>query len=129
MCLRTSRLGLTSSPHFGNHMNLPNLPKQYKRKEAKIDGLVLDWFLNNYPNDVAIEVKIKGNKVLPHQELALKEVQEGHFKYKIPDLGRRNPFDGIVLKNAEAFVVTCDGNSCEAVGSTTFKFKLNKKTA
>jgi hypothetical protein len=111
-------------------VELPKLPKQYKRTEAKIDGLVLDWFFKNYNGDVAIEVKIKGNKVLPHQAIALDQVQKGKFKYKIPDMGRKNPFDGFVLKHAEGFVVTCDGLECEAVNpAKSFKFSLNKKHA
>ncbi len=104
---------------------LPELPKQYKRKEAKIDGLVLEWFLDNYPDDVAIEVKLKGNKLLPHQELALNQVKIGKFSYKIPDMGRKNPFDGIVLKKAKAFVVVCDGMTCIATsGDENFTIKL-----
>lgn len=97
-------------------MQLPNLPKKYNRQESKIDDLVFEWFLNNYPDDVAIEVKIKGGKIKPHQDLALNEVHNGKFKYKIPDMGRRNPFDGIVLKKAKAFVVVCDGRKCIATG-------------
>lgn len=103
---------------------LPTLPKKYKRREAKIDSLVLHWFEENYPKSVAIEVKIKGKKVLPHQEVALGKVQSGKFSHKLADMGRRNPFDGFVLKNADAFVVTCDGMDCTAVGPTTFKIKL-----
>lgn len=108
-------------------IDLPNLPKQYKRKEAKIDSKVLDWFFYNYPDDVAIEVKIKGNKTLEHQDVALNQVQSGAFKFKIPDMGRRNPFDGVVLKKAKGFVVTCDGNKCVAYridGQETFDFSL-----
>ena len=63
-------------------MELPDLPKKYKRKEAKIDNIVIDWFRDNYPHSCAIEVKIKGNKILPHQELALKEVARGKFSHK-----------------------------------------------
>ena len=94
---------------------LPDLPKQYKRKEAKIDSKVIKWFEDNYPYSVALEIKIKNGKLKPHQEIALKQVQDNTFSYKIPDMGRRNPFDGFVLKNADAFVVTCDSNACEAV--------------
>jgi hypothetical protein len=97
-------------------MKLPELTKQYKRTESKIDGKVIDWFYNNYPETVAIEVKMKGGKIKPHQELALNEVNSGRFKYKIPDMGRRNPFDGIVLKNVKAFIVVCDGHDCIATG-------------
>jgi hypothetical protein len=108
-----------------NNMNLPELPKKYKRREANIDGKVLDWFLENYDGDVAIEVKIKGNYALEHQEIALSQVNNGKFKFKIPDMGRRNPFDGIVLKKAEGFLVTCDGKNCIAVSDKkTFSFKI-----
>lgn len=96
--------------------NLPELPKKYKRREAKVDGLVMAWFKKNYPESVAVEVKVGKNKILPHQDAALSEVDRGVFVYKIPDMGRRNPFDGFVLKNAKAFVVTCDGMKCHAVG-------------
>lgn len=109
---------------------LPDLPKKYNRREAKIDGLVLDWFRENYPTSVALEIKIKGNKVLPHQALALRQVADGAFSYKIPDMGRRNPFDGFTLVNAHAYVVTCDGMVCEAEsidGKGWMKFELKKK--
>lgn len=107
-------------------MELPQLPKKHQRKEAKIDSLVAKWFLDNYPDDVAIEVKIKGNKLLPHQEVALNQVNKGEFAYKIPDMGRKNPFDCVVLKKAKAFVVTCDGSLCEAKGlhGDYFIFKI-----
>ena len=107
-------------------MNLPDLPKKYNRKEAKIDGKVIDWFRNNYPYSCAIEVKVKSGKVKPHQEVALLEVNKGKFGYKIPDMGRRNPFDGFTLINAKAFVVTCDVNDCIAVepDGKSFKFKI-----
>lgn len=111
-------------------MNLPDLPRQYKRKEADITPLILQWFLENYPYDVAIEVKMKGRKPLPHQELALNEVKEGRFSYKIPDMGRKNPFDGVVLKHAHPFVVVCKGMTCEATNlfnDQTFTIEL--KTA
>lgn len=108
-------------------MQLPELPRQLNKREAKIDSKVLEWFANNYPYTVAVEVKIKGNKVLPHQELALKEVQNGSFKYKIADSGIRLPFDGFVLKGAEAYVVTCDQNTCHAIRidkNREFTFKI-----
>lgn len=102
---------------------LPNLPRQLNKREAKIDSKVLEWFEKNYPEDVAIEVKIKGGKLKPHQIIALELVASGKFYFKIPDMGRRNPFDGFVLKKAHAFVVTCDGNKCHAV-----QIGGNKKT-
>ena len=108
-------------------MQPPPLPRQLNKREAKIDSKVLEWFEKNYPNSVAIEVKIKGGKLKPHQEVALNQVAKGKFHFKIPDMGRRNPFDGFVLKNAEAFVVTCDGNKCQAVqigGDKKFEIKI-----
>ncbi len=96
----------------------------YKRKEAKVDGLVIDWFANNWHKSVALEVKIKGNKALPHQELALKQVKEGRFKYKIPDMGRVNPFDGFVLVGADAFIVTCEGRKCVVKDMEGRSFKI-----
>lgn len=108
-------------------MELPKLTKQYKRKEAKIDGDVIKWFENNYPYSVALEVKVKGGKFLEHQEIALKQVQDGKFSFKIPDMGRRNPFDGFVLKGAHAYKVVCYGRTCDAVridGSNKFTFKV-----
>lgn len=95
-------------------MKLPPLPKKYNRKEADITGDVMRWFIKNHRDSCAIEVKIKGNKPLPHQEKALKQVHTGVFAYKIPDTGKITPFDFFMLKNAEAFVVTCDGRNCEA---------------
>lgn len=110
-------------------MNLPELPKKYKRIEAKIDGLVIDWFYNNYPRSVLIEAKIKGNKMLPHQKLAQDEVNKNKkFKYKFPDQGLRLPADGIVLKDAEAWCVTCDGMNCTGVSEDKkIEFKISKK--
>lgn len=108
-------------------MQLPNLPKKQNRKEAKIDGPVIKWFEDNWPRSCAIEVKVKGGKLKPHQLLALVEVQRGSFSFKIPDMGRKNPFDGFVLKNADAFVVECDGRICEARNTsdnTTFTFEV-----
>jgi hypothetical protein len=105
---------------------MPPLPKKNNRKEAKIDSLVGEWFHKNYPNSWAVEVKVGKNKVLPHQDLALTKVQNNEFWWKIPDMGRKNPFDLFGLKNADAFVVTCDGMKCTAVGRNgdTFSFHL-----
>ena len=106
-------------------MDLPDLPKKRKHKEADITPRVMVWFLKNYPEDVAVEVKIKGNKTKPHQDMALNQVHEGKFKHKLPDMGRKNPFDFIVLKKAKAFVVTCDGLFCHAVGKHGEEFAID----
>jgi len=109
---------------------LPNLPRKNKRKEASIDSLVLDWFLKNYDEDVLVEVKLKGNDMLPHQEIAMEQVKNGKFKYKFPDMGRRTPGDGVVLKKAHPFLVTCDGLICDAENLKTgdlFQIKISPK--
>ena len=93
---------------------LPPLPKQYEREESKFDTPVIEWFAKNYPYSTAIECKTKKGKIEPHQKLALGEVQDGSFGFKIPDMGKRNPFDGFTLKGAHAFVVVCEGKSCHA---------------
>jgi hypothetical protein len=98
---------------------LPELPRQNNRKESKIDSKVLDWFLENYPEDVLIEVKVGKNKLLPHQVITLQKVADGQFKYKFPDMGMRTPGDGIVLKKAHPFLVVCNGNNCEGFNKKT----------
>ena len=95
-------------------MNLPELPKLRKHKEADITPSVMAWFIDNYPRDYAVEVKIKGGRIKKHQPVALKQVHEGKFDYKLPDRGARNPFDFIGLKQADALLVICDGRLCKA---------------
>jgi len=88
----------------------------------------MNWFFDNYPDDVSVEVKIKGNKTLPHQEVALDQVRDGTFKWKIPDQGKKNPWDFLILKTrmVKPFVVTCNGRSCQAIGRSgeEFNFKV-----
>lgn len=104
---------------------LPEMPKKIKRTEAKIDSLVIKWFEENWHNSCAVEVKIKGNKLLPHQKVALKQVANGKFSYKIPDMGNKICYDGFVLKNADAFIVTCEDRICECVNiKNEKKFKI-----
>lgn len=86
-------------------MKLPNLPKLRNKTEADITPKIMDWFLKNCPFDVAVEVKIVGGKVRPHQKSALKQVHDGKFAHKLADTGIRQPFDFIVLKNAHPFIV------------------------
>ena len=94
---------------------LPDLPKKRKTLEADITPKVIEWFKKNYVYSVALEIKVGKNKLLPHQETALKEVQSGSFAHKLRDTGL-NPFDCFVLKDARAFVVRCDVESkqCKA---------------
>jgi len=94
---------------------MQELPRKLNKKEQSITPLVMAWFSKNYPYDVAVEVKIKGNKEKKHQTAALLQVAKGMFAHKLKDHGTINPFDFIVLKTAHAFTVTCDGHVCTVV--------------
>ncbi len=91
---------------------LPNLPKKRKHKEADITPAIAAWLLEYWPNDCVAEIKIKGQKPKPHQVIALRQVADGNFAYKLPDMGRKNPFDLVVLHKTDALVITCDGREC-----------------
>ena len=94
-------------------MTLPELPKKYERKEAKIDGLVADWFDKNYPRSVILEVKVEGGRLLEHQRRLINKVSKtGKFKYKFPDGGKRTPLDYVVLKDIDAVLAECVGRKC-----------------
>ncbi len=110
-------------------MELPDLPKKKKRREADITPLVLRWFEDNYHKSCAIEIKVGKNKILPHQLAALAQVHGGTFSHKLPDMGNRNPFDAFLLINAKALLVTCQGMECVAVepDGKSFEFKISKK--
>ena len=109
---------------------MPPLPKKRRQTEAKWDGEVSKWFSDNYDHTVALEVKVKGGKVKPHQIAALKQVSRGTFAYKIPDQGQRNPFDYVVLQGADAFIVIVDPKTRKCVakdphnGAVQFEFNL-----
>ena len=109
-------------------MNLPDLPKKRRHKEADITPSVFDWFEKNYPFSVVLEIKDAGGRLKDHQPIALRQVQDGKFRWKIPDMGRRNPFDGIILKKGvNAFIVVCGNNTCTARridGEEKFDFKI-----
>lgn len=76
---------------------------------------VINWFENNWPSSVALEIKITGGKLKDHQHKALIQVQKGAFEYKIVDTGRRNPFDAFILKKAHAFLVVCKKTTCTVI--------------
>lgn len=118
--------------NFNFMPELPELPKFYNRKEEKVDGKIAQWFFKNYPSNFTLEIKVDNNKALPHQITALNQVHNGIFLYKIPDMGRKNPFDYIGIKQSDsvhAFVVTYNTKTktCTAVRTGTnesFVFKL-----
>lgn len=107
-------------------MELPELPKGKQRKEAKIDGLVADWFFKHHPHSVLLEVKMKNGKVKEHQQRLLNSVgKTGQFKYKFPDGGKRTPLDYVILKKADAVLAVCEGKKCECIINGTTKLTIN----
>lgn len=109
-------------------MSLPNLPKKYKRTEAKVDGVIAEKVrkLNKNKNWL-LEVKMKGNKMLPHQEIARRQVEEGTFLWKPPDMGARNPGDYICLGDADHIYCVVDGKmvNCKVNGGViNYKFSI-----
>lgn len=105
---------------------MPELPKKKLRLEAKITPKVLEWFRQNYPYTVALEIKIGNAPLLPHQRAALMEVHASSFAHKIRDTAK-NPFDAFVLQHAEAFVVRCEEHTCVAEridGEKSFSFTV-----
>jgi len=106
------------------------LPKKHNRKEAKFDSLVALHIHKIWPRPFALEVKVDEGKLKAHQEKALKQVVNNKFKpYKIPDMGKRNPFDYVGLKNADALVCTVDSETrkvhCVVYNGTyEFDFKI-----
>lgn len=110
-------------------MNLPELPRKNKRIEADLDGKVAERVREVYPHkNWALEVKTYSKKPLPHQVVALKQVENGKFLYKIPDMGQKNPFDYVCLGDADAIVCTIQKNKrdvkCEANGHYQFNIRI-----
>lgn len=108
---------------------LPDLPKKYKRTEAKVDSLVANSLIKKHTHrNWALEVKIKGGRLKKHQSVALKQVENGKFPpYKIPDMGQQSPFDFFYLGDADAIVCVVDGRdvSCDVNGGVIkYKFKI-----
>lgn len=104
-------------------MRMEELPRVLNKREAKKTPEIMA-LLNE---TCALEVKQTKTSTLPanslaiHQYKALMEVHNGTFRYKIPDMGRRNPFDGFVLKAEKAIVVVIFGdNTMVAIDITDF---------
>lgn len=96
-------------------IDLPELPRQLKKREADVTPRVLEWFRANYSGSCALEIKatsgnsIPASAVLPHQKLALWDVAlRGGIVHKLSDEARRKqPFDAFCLKGCPAYVVAC----------------------
>jgi hypothetical protein len=108
---------------------MDDLPRKLKKKEASKTPAIIEWFFLNYPHSVAVEVKVGKNKIKEHQQAALEQVKNGTFKYKLPDMGRRNPFDFVIFKGqVHAILVSqIEGNQFIATNITigeTFYFNI-----
>lgn len=87
----------------------------------------------------AIEIKhakgmtLYANSIQPHQRDALLRAKHGILRYKIPDMGRRNPFDGVILASIPAFVVVVYGDgtivSIDIDALPSIAHKLTKEKA
>ena len=94
-------------------MDLPELPRILKKREAEITPSVLLWFKENYPRSCAIEIKQTDKNSIPekalqkHQRKALLDATMAGITHKIADNRTRLPFDAFLFKKADAFVVAC----------------------
>jgi hypothetical protein len=98
------------------------------KKEADLTPKVIEKLIKKHTHrNWALEVKMKGNKLEPHQKKALKQVEDGKFSYKLPDMGRINPFDAFYLGDADAIVCVIDGKQCHCEvngGVIEYDFRL-----
>lgn len=92
---------------------MPPLPRILKKKEANwTTSHFKPWCENVYKKTFSFEVKhTKGkdylnfNEVQPHQIERLLTTRHGTFYFKIPDMGDKNPLDGVCLTEQPAYVV------------------------
>ncbi len=81
------------------------------KHEANFNTYFNHWLKNVYKKTGAYELKqtkgqsIAFSAVVPHQVQALKNVKNGVFVFKIPDLGMQNPYDCFSMVGEDAFVV------------------------
>lgn len=103
------------------------LPKKRKRIEASVDDKVALYLWKHHPRSFGLEVKIKGGVLLDHQKKALRQVTNDTFRpFKIPDMGRRNPFDYLCVKHGDGIKCVVDGKQvrCTVNESYTLEFKI-----
>jgi hypothetical protein len=83
-------------------MALPELPKIMKRREAEIQLRVAKKLVKVHAHrNWLLEVKTVNGKQKPHQKTAQKQVENGTFLWKPPDMGKENPGDYIHLGDAD----------------------------
>lgn len=96
-------------------IKVEKLPRKNNRKEADLTPRIIAWFERNYDHSVALEIKMQGGRVLPHQRASLIQVSSGVFSYKLPDMGKRLPFDAFILHGADAFIVWVNPKTRECI--------------
>lgn len=91
---------------------LPELPKKLNKLEAEWTTNVFKKWALSYKQTFAFEIKHTHGKdylnfkdVKDHQIDHLLQVRNNIFIYKIPDMGEKNPFDGISMHEEPAYVV------------------------
>jgi hypothetical protein len=100
------------------------------KREADLTPRVVEKLQKQHTHrNWALEVKMEGNKLEAHQKKALNQVENGKFVYKIPDMGRRNPFDVIYLGDADSVVCTIasNGRDCHCIvngGVMEYNFRI-----
>lgn len=82
-----------------------------KQTERNLDRKVAERVAKVHPHpNWALEVKTWKGKLKDHQKKALKQVENGEFLHKLPDMGNRQPFDYIKLGDADAIVCVIQEN-------------------
>lgn len=73
-----------------------------KRREAEIQLRVAEKLRERHKHRCwLLEVKTVKGKQKPHQKVAQKQVENGKFLYKFPDMGREVPGDYVYLGDAD----------------------------
>jgi hypothetical protein len=93
------------------NMNLPDLPRTIKKKEASFGLTFRKWIKENWKESGVFELKqcdtsFNFSDLKEHQVIALRQVKGMGLIYKIADDSRGvKPFDYMFLKDVSAFVV------------------------
>lgn len=92
---------------------MEKLPIVRRKREASKTPDILEKIMTT----CAVEVKqtktdtLPANSVKPHQRDNLLKAKHRKFHYKIPDYGRQNPFDAVILYLTDAYIVVIYGDN------------------
>lgn len=83
-----------------------------QKREQHETTKFLKWAKKNLPRAAVFEVKHTRGKTFfsikeleKHQRAALRSAKTVGFPYKIPDTGYQNPFDAVLFRNMDAYLV------------------------